>query len=235
MRYAPTAFDYTVVVLIIIFAVIEIAVMPWMRKRRVIAYAYMSAYLWLTAIAILLLWHVTGRSFHQLFLGPALWWRLVIGFAAAAAFALLITRQRTAMLRPKARSAVVRAMDAVAWMMPRSRAEQWWCVALSVAAGVCEEIIFRGFAVSFFSYFTGVPAAILLSALAFVLGHAYQDRKAIVPTGLFGLAMNAVVLVSGSLLPAIAMHVFQDLMITEAGGRVMRNSFYASGGGTGVE
>ena len=224
MRYAPTVFDYAVVVLIIVFSMIEIALMPWMRKQRIIAYAYMTAYLWLTAIAILVLWHVTGRSFDQLFLGPTVWWRLVIGFGAAAAFGLLMTRQRTAMLRPKAISAVVRAMDAVAWMMPRTRAEQWWCVALSVAAGVCEEIMFRGFAISFFAYFTGFPPAILLSAFAFGLGHAYQDRKAIVPTGLFGLAMNAVVLVSGSLLPAIAMHVFQDLMMTDAGGRVMRAS-----------
>jgi membrane protease YdiL (CAAX protease family) len=217
MKFVPNIYDYAIVAFVVVAAVVEILLMPVIRKRRVVAYAYMSVYLWFTAIVIIVLWSVESRSWNALLLGETVWWRLAIGFAIAAAYVAFMSWQHGKMLKPKHRPAIARAMAPVAWMMPRTGSDRIWCVALSVAAGVCEEIMFRGFGLTFFAFFVGVPAAIVISALAFGLGHAYQDRRAIVTTGGFGLAMTAVVLVSGSLLPAIAIHIFQDLIMTDVG------------------
>jgi len=172
VSFAPTVYDYGVVALTLGAALLEIALLPAFRRRRVLGYAYMSAYLWLIGIAIVGLWYFERRSWNELLLGTTPWWRISIGFAMTACYIVFMAVQRRAMLKPKALAAVARAMTPVAWMMPRTLSERKWCIGLSIAAGTCEEIIFRGFARTFFAYFMSLPASILISALAFGLGHA---------------------------------------------------------------
>lgn len=45
MKFVPNIYDYAIVVFTMVAAVVEIALMPVIRKHRVIAYAHMSGYL----------------------------------------------------------------------------------------------------------------------------------------------------------------------------------------------
>lgn len=217
MSISPNTFDYVIVAFLAVASIVELLLMPAFRKRRVRGYAYMMSYLWIAGIGVLLQWAATGRPWSIIFLGPPTLWRLAVGLALAAAYMAYMVRHHAILIKPAVRPQVARAMASVEWMMPRTTTERLMCAGLSVAAGTNEEIIFRGFALALFAHFVGFWAAIPLSAVAFGLGHAYQDRKAILPSTAFGLAMTALVLVSGSLLPAIALHIFNDLVLTDAG------------------
>jgi membrane protease YdiL (CAAX protease family) len=84
--------------------------------------------------------------------------------------------------------------------------------ALAITAGVCEEFVYRGFAVAAFSK-AGLPLwlVVVLSSILFGLAHAYQGRAGIVSTGLFGVLLAIGRLILGSLVPVMMWHAGLDL------------------------
>jgi uncharacterized protein len=104
----------------------------------------------------------------------------------------------------------------VAYLLPRTRAERWWWIALSVTAGVCEEIVFRGFLLHYLATHApqiGMTGAVVLSSIAFGLGHLYQGLRSAALTALVGAALAAAYLVTGSLWTPIVLHALLDLRI----------------------
>ncbi len=106
-------------------------------------------------------------------------------------------------------------------ILPRTRAERWLWIALSISAGTCEEVVFRGFLTWYFlqvGALLGWPvfsanaflAALALSTLIFGLEHAYQGKRGILLTALLGAVFAYCYAVTGSLLLPIALHVFVD-------------------------
>jgi len=84
--------------------------------------------------------------------------------------------------------------------------------ALAVTAGVCEEFVYRGFAIVAFSR-AGLPLwlVVITSSILFGLAHAYQGRGGIVSTGIFGVLLAVSRLWFGSLLPVMMWHAGLDL------------------------
>lgn len=93
------------------------------------------------------------------------------------------------------------------------------CVQLligGVTAGVCEEVVYRGFAIVALLG-AGFPwwAAIAISSIAFVLVHGIPPLRwpaLSVPLFAFGVAMSAAFLLSGTLLVPIALHFGYNLV-----------------------
>jgi membrane protease YdiL (CAAX protease family) len=105
--------------------------------------------------------------------------------------------------------AYARAIRAI---LPYSTADWIWFVPLAATAAVCEEFLYRGYALTQISALSGnVPAGVALSSLAFGLGHAYQGRIGMVGTALTGLLYAGLFLAGGSLLPCVAAHFLQDV------------------------
>jgi membrane protease YdiL (CAAX protease family) len=107
-----------------------------------------------------------------------------------------------------------------AWLMPRNRRELAVSWATSGAAGIGEEIAFRGFLLWYGGALVGAPAALILSSLLFGAAHAYQRLPGIFYTGLAGLLLGGVYLTSGSLALAVWMHVTWN-MASFALGRIL--------------
>jgi membrane protease YdiL (CAAX protease family) len=84
-------------------------------------------------------------------------------------------------------------------------------VAVSLSAGFCEEFIFRGYLIWVFQSLLDLWGAAALSLVVFALAHAYQGVKGILSTGIVGSLLTLVVLIFGSLLPAIALHALIDI------------------------
>jgi membrane protease YdiL (CAAX protease family) len=99
-------------------------------------------------------------------------------------------------------------------LLPRTGEEKRAFAAVSVLAGFGEEIAFRGYAIPVLSPLLGGPwfAAVFTSA-TFGLLHAYQGPLGIVRTALFGLALAAAFILSGSLWPAVLAHFLLDLVV----------------------
>ncbi|MGH2900708.1 MAG: CPBP family intramembrane glutamic endopeptidase, partial [Solirubrobacteraceae bacterium] len=99
----------------------------------------------------------------------------------------------------------------VGFLLPHTRGEARGFAALSVTAGVCEELLYRGFLVWVLKPFVGVVGALALGVLLFAVGHAYQGWRGMLKTGAAGAVMSAVVLGTGWLIPAMVVHAFVDL------------------------
>jgi hypothetical protein len=103
--------------------------------------------------------------------------------------------------------------DLLAEFLPRTRSEKGMFVGVSLAAGVGEEIAYRGYAFLALQLLgVGPWVAAGISSVAFGFLHAYQGPVGIVRAGSMGLVFAASVLLTGSLLPAIAAHALIDLV-----------------------
>ncbi len=88
---------------------------------------------------------------------------------------------------------------------------------LALSAGVCEEVVFRGFLLTRLRELTGSTVAPLLAtSVAFGLVHIYVSGWHALDAGAFGLIMGIVTLASRNLFPAILAHVAWDLLWTVA-------------------
>jgi len=94
--------------------------------------------------------------------------------------------------------------------------------ALAVTAGVCEEFLYRGFAMDALSR-VGFPAwaVVILTAVLFGLAHAYQGRGGILGTFVMGLLFGVVRLTYATLAPVMIVHVVVDLVAGIAGPRYL--------------
>ena len=88
---------------------------------------------------------------------------------------------------------------------------------LAFSAGICEEIVFRGFLITYIFHYVGdMPygqwIAMVIPALVFSLSHLYQGWWAVLKICIISLLFGAIFIYSGSLILVIAIHVFIDLM-----------------------
>lgn len=98
-------------------------------------------------------------------------------------------------------------------IVPQTPREKIIFVLLSISAGVCEEIAFRGFLIVALAVATGsLAAAAALSAIAFGVLHAHQNAAGALRATLLAAALTVPVLATGSLLAAIAAHTIIDIV-----------------------
>ncbi|GJM32572.1 MAG: hypothetical protein DHS20C18_15730 [Saprospiraceae bacterium] len=101
--------------------------------------------------------------------------------------------------------------------LPKTGLEFRHFIFLSFSAGICEEIVFRGFFVSYF-YALLLPlnfpawTAVLVPAILFGLVHYYQGWKAVMKIVLMAIIFGLIFLWSGSLWWLILLHVGVDLI-----------------------
>jgi membrane protease YdiL (CAAX protease family) len=100
----------------------------------------------------------------------------------------------------------------VSALLPRDRSEVLLGAAISVAAGIGEELFFRLLLPILLAAFIGGIAAVTIAILLFGLAHAYQGWRGVAVTTLVGALFTAMYLMSGSLAVAMLFHVVIDLM-----------------------
>ncbi len=97
-------------------------------------------------------------------------------------------------------------------LIPQTVGEKVAFVGVSVTAGICEELIFRGFLLAVLQVATGsLPLATILSAGAFGIAHAHQDATGALRATLLALVLSVPAIMTGSLYPGIAAHALADL------------------------
>ena len=97
-------------------------------------------------------------------------------------------------------------------VIPNDAVDWCWFVAVAATAAICEEFLYRGYALTQIAALThSVVAGVVLSSLAFGLGHAYQGRIGMVGTAITGLLYSVLFLASGSLVPCMLAHFMQDM------------------------
>jgi len=176
---------------------------------------------WLLVAGVVALWWQHGRSLEALGVIAHPTTGLLGVLAGVAVMAALLHRQRPLVGADPEVRVRVRQRLAGAWpILPQSSREYGGFVPLAITAGVCEEVLFRGFLVWLLSFVMPWWAAGLTQAVLFGMGHAYQGPRGVVLTGLVGLFLMGVVWLTGSLWAAIVIHALMDLHAGDMAWRV---------------
>jgi membrane protease YdiL (CAAX protease family) len=220
----------------LIFLVLAV-ILPWrgrarMKKllamprvstmERLALYASTIAFQWF-AVAVVA-WRAWAHGFTPTQLGLTIHDSrtiLVASIVGAATFAALqwLNLRRVGRIPLEARGSLQAIAERI---LPQSTVEFLPYLALAITAGLCEEFLYRGFAMAALIH-VGLQAwaVVLLSSVLFGLAHSYQGRGGIVMTLLIGIILGTSRIVYGSLVPAIFWHSAVDVIAGTAGPRYL--------------
>ena len=181
---------------------------PEARSRQ---YRKTTVRQWSLALAAIAVWFHAGRSVEELGLGVPSGPRFWIGLVVAAALAIMWRRMfRAAMNDEAGRERLISQLNAVRPLLPSSVGELRYFTALSITAGICEEVLFRGYLIWYLTVYVGLPAASVLSGVAFGLGHLYQGRRQAVKIIFVGFVFVLFYIGTGTLWIPMALHALLD-------------------------
>jgi membrane protease YdiL (CAAX protease family) len=228
---APTAMDH---VLFAMFAVVlpVYGYLAWPRFLakargnqpgvRVREYCEMMVVQWTLAIALLAHWTASARPWPLLGLGDPLAGHGAYAFAVVIAIGLLaLVHARSVARAPIDQLEAARGqLGDVVHVLPRTAVERRLFAGVSVTAGACEELFFRGLAPWLLSMWLPPWIAVVVATLLFGLAHANQGPAGIPKTALVGAVMAAITLWADTIWPAMLLHTIVDLHGGSVGGRI---------------
>ena len=223
----PDRFDLAIVALFSLAMLAYEHFIGWPRARAAIASGTPGARLrlyrtimtaeWGFTALVIARWIIEHRPWTALGLGAPRGAALVTSVAVTLAVAWLFFQQsRGVAAIPDDRIGALRERleprfgGAIA-IIPRTRAELRSFVALSVTAGICEELLFRGYAMWVFRPALGLWGAAVVSVVLFGIGHAYQGRTGAVRATVIGALATALAIGFGSIIPGMIMHAIVDI------------------------
>jgi membrane protease YdiL (CAAX protease family) len=193
--------------------------------ERLVLYASTIAFQWL-AVAVVG-WRVWAHGYTAQQLGLIFQGRtklLIAGIVGAVVIGTLqwLNLRRVGRIPPESRGPLQAVAERI---LPQTAVELPPYLALAITAGLCEEFLYRGFAMAALAH-AGLTAwlVILISSLLFGLAHSYQGRGGIVMTFIVGLVFGASRLTYNSLVPAVFWHSAIDTVAGVAGKRYLKRS-----------
>lgn len=193
--------------------------------ERLVLYASTIAFQWL-AVAVVA-WRAWIHGYTATELGLTIHDRarvLVAAIVGAATIAALqwLNLRRVGKLPLKARGRFQAIAERI---LPQSSVELLPYLALAMTAGLCEEFLYRGFAMAVLTR-TGVNiwAVVLVSAALFALAHLYQGRSGFLATLIVGTVLGIARIAYDSLIPVLFWHTALDIVAGVAGPRYLRSS-----------
>lgn len=189
---------------------------------RLALYAWTIAFQW-TAVA-LVGWRAWAHGYSHDDLGLVFHGRTglvipcVIGGIIVATFQWFNLRRLGRLpdnLRARFRSLAER-------LFPQSPIEMLLYTALAVTAGICEEFLYRGFAMAALTHAGAASwVVVAVSSTLFGLAHIYQGRGGLISTLFIGTVFGIARIKYDSLVPVVFWHVAVDVVAGVAGPRFL--------------
>jgi membrane protease YdiL (CAAX protease family) len=200
------------------------------RRERLSLYTSTIGFQWL-AVGVVA-WRAWARRLTPEELGLVVHGRWRILIAATVGAATLGTLQwfnlrRMGRSRAKARKFFEVLAERI---LPQSRVELLFYLGLAVTAGLCEEFLYRGFAMAALTR-AGLPVwgVVLSSSLLFGLAHLYQGRGGILSTLVIGTLFGTARIAYDGLLPVMLWHFAVDAVAGVAGPKYLVRAVPGSG------
>jgi membrane protease YdiL (CAAX protease family) len=219
----PTLLDHLFVLLVL---VLVFPIGGWWAYRRFLARLardpdralvreYRMTLVWLVGLGLgtLAIWLAGGRGIAALGLaamrdGPSN--ELIVGVAGGAS-AGLILRPVIAALSSKARAALRRQMAKLEAFLPKTGEQLAWGLVVSVFAGLCEEIAYRGYLIPYCRFWLPEWPALVAAAILFGVAHLYQGVAGTLLTAVLGIGFGFVYVETGSLALPMILHAAVDI------------------------
>ena len=195
------------------------------RMDRLVLYASTIAFQWV-ALAIVA-WRAWAHSFTLIELGLVWPNKRKTALLALTGSVLIGALQWMNLRRVGRLEAPTRGFLRVLAerILPQTAIERLPYFALAMTAGVCEEFLYRGFAMAALQRAgLAVWEMVLLSAVLFGLAHLYQGRAGLVSTLLVGAVFGSARIAYHSLIPVMAWHTTLDAVAGLAGPKYLVRS-----------
>lgn len=192
-------------------------------SRKLRYYRTLCIWLWAATVAA-----VAAAGMRSLFLvprgpGDAAWLyehravELGLGAMVAAFLALnFLPVVQCLWKKERVQTAYGEALKPLHFFLPLTFEERRWFAFVCVTAGICEELLFRGFLI-FYLHASAVrlslTAAFLLSTLIFSMQHWYMGIGGVIQSLLGGLIFGLLFLITGNLALAMILHATSDLRL----------------------
>ena len=188
-------------------------------RVKLAVYRRAIALQWTAVALVVALWLVTHRSWGPLGVVPRLSGGLLGVVAGLAVFVAVLLRQ--GLLRPADEDALEHLRQRTRHlerMLPTTLRERSWFFALAGTAGVCEEVLYRGYLIWYlvawawpYAPHQSFLVAAIASSLLFGAGHAYQGMRGVLLTAAVGGFLAAVYWITRSLFAGMLIHALMDL------------------------
>jgi uncharacterized protein len=201
-------------------------------NARTNEYVWTIAMEWGLTLALLAWWQWTARPLPALGVvlpeGSGAWWTLLlctggIGFYAQQARTVAASRDAQASLRKELES-----QPNVLLILPRTIREARVFTGVAITAGICEEVLYRGYLLWYLQSLGLGRGAVVVAIVAFGLAHAYQGIRGSVASGVMGAVFTGLYLLTGSLVAPVVLHATVDLANFLMAYRLLRTETAAS-------
>ena len=183
---------------------------PDLRRRQ---YQSTIAVQWSLVAITLAAWFAVGRERSGIGLHLPLGLQTLVGLAITAAALVALQRQWVSVRRggEAALESLRAQIGENEVLMPRTPREARWFRALAVTAGICEELLYRGFLIAYLGSVLGIWLAVVAAAVLFGLAHTYQGGANALKGIVFALLLGLLYVGCGTLLWPMILHAALDL------------------------
>jgi membrane protease YdiL (CAAX protease family) len=172
-------------------------------------------YFMLIAVEVFFVWFVTigvkARGYRLLDVVGRRWPNLI-----KAGADILVAAGTAALLRfskPILYFFLGRWASNTGFLLPKTFSESIAWIAVSLAAGFCEEVVYRGYLQrQLWSLTRTLPLALVLQAIIFGCGHIYQGWRPALVTAIYGLIFGLVAAWRSSVIPGAIAHAVVDIL-----------------------
>jgi membrane protease YdiL (CAAX protease family) len=191
----------------------------WIRggesSARIRFYIWSMAFEWAMVLGLLGWWLGRGGSLEEIGLVPRVvtlqWAGVIIGLVLV----YLVIDKMNEVLEDSESLDEVNAqlgkLGKLRNLAPHNHEEQRFFLGLSITAGICEEILYRGILTRVLSGVTEWYIAYTLVAVIFGLGHLYQGWRGALKTGAVGALLGFLTWASGSIFIPMILHAVLDM------------------------
>ena len=190
-------------------------------RKKIRYYGKIITALWILAALAVLMLGVMAVFTTQKMQGEILWLTgspgkaIVVGAAIGMLGAILVPAG-LALFSEKIREKAGKAAKRLAFLLPSTGEERRWWWLVCITAGVCEEVVYRGFLLHYFHvlpFHLNLTWALVVSSVIFGIGHLYQGILGAVQTTVIGFMFGVIFLATGSLVVPIVVHAVMDLRV----------------------
>ena len=169
---------------------------------------------WVSLAVLATAWYLLGRPAADLGFVPAGGNGFWIGVAIVAALTvfLIVSWRMSLTMSPEEKQKQKESFGNLVHFLPQSDRDLRQFIAVSITAGIVEEIIYRGFVFWYLAPLMPIWAVIAVSSVAFGLGHSYQGVGGMIRVTIIGLAFGALYVLTGSIWLPILAHAILDAL-----------------------